>query len=65
MQLAHRIEHQESGGRPALPEAAPIPELSHPEAAEMSTVELERFLTLVEALALLIGTNPPPVPFGT
>jgi Mycothiol maleylpyruvate isomerase N-terminal domain len=51
MQQAHRIDHQDSGGRPPLTDAARIPSLTHPEAAEMATVELERFLTLVESLA--------------
>ncbi len=51
MQQAHRIDHQDSGARPALSDATSIPQLAHPEAAEMAIVELERFLTLVESLA--------------
>jgi uncharacterized protein (TIGR03083 family) len=51
MQQAHSIDHQDSGERSSLSEAARIPSLTHPEAAEMAAVELERFLACVEALA--------------
>ncbi len=51
MQQAHRIDHQDSVGRPSLTDAARIPSLTHREAAEMAAVELERFLTLAESLA--------------
>jgi len=51
MQQAHRIDHQDSVGRPSLTDATSIPPLTHPEAAEMAAVELERFLACVEALA--------------
>jgi uncharacterized protein (TIGR03083 family) len=51
MQQAHRIDHQDSVGRPSLVDAARIPSLTHREAAEMAAVELERFLTLLESLA--------------
>jgi uncharacterized protein (TIGR03083 family) len=51
MQQAHSIDHHDSGGRPSLSDAASIPSLTHPEAAEMATVELERFLACVKALA--------------
>ena len=51
MQQAHRIDRQSSEGRPSLPEATSVPKLSHPEAAEMAAVELERLLTLAESLA--------------
>lgn len=50
MQQAPRIDHQHPGAHPSLSDAASIPQLAHPEAAEMATVELERFLTLVESL---------------
>jgi uncharacterized protein (TIGR03083 family) len=51
MQQAHSIDHRDSVGRPSLCDAASIPSLTHPEAAEMAAVELERFLTLVESLS--------------
>ena len=51
MQQAHRIDHQVSVEYPSYPEAASIPSLAHTEAAEMATVELERFLACAEALA--------------
>ena len=51
MQQAHRIEHHESRERLTLTDAASIPTLTHAEAVEMATVELERFLTLIESLA--------------
>jgi uncharacterized protein (TIGR03083 family) len=51
MQQAHSIDHRDSVRRPSLSDAASIPSLTHPEAAEMAAVELERFLTLVESLA--------------
>ena len=51
MQQAPHIDDQDPGARPSLSDAASIPQLAHPEAAEMATVELERFLTLVESLA--------------
>lgn len=51
MQQAPRIDHQDSRARPALSDATSIPSLTHPEAAEMATVELERFLACVEAFA--------------
>lgn len=51
MQQAHRIDHHASVERPSFPEAASIPSLTHTEAAEMATVELERFLACAEALA--------------
>ena len=50
MQQAPRIDDQDSGAPPSLSDAIRIPSLTHAEAAEMATVELERFLTLVESL---------------
>src|SRR5713101_3472179 len=51
MQQAHSIDHHDSEGRSSISDAASIPSLTHTEAAEMATVELERFLACVEALA--------------
>jgi len=51
MQQTQNIDRHDSEGRPSLSEAASIPSLTHIEAAEMATVELERFLACVEALA--------------
>ena len=51
MQQEYRISDHDSERRPDFPEAAHIPPLIHPEAAEMATVELKRFLTLLESLA--------------
>jgi uncharacterized protein (TIGR03083 family) len=51
MQQAQRLDHHVAVGRPALSDAARIPDLAHSEAAEMATVELERFLACVEGLA--------------
>lgn len=50
MQQAPRIDDQDSGAPLSLSDAIRIPPLTHAEAAEMATVELERFLTLVESL---------------
>lgn len=50
MQQAPRIDDQDSGAPLSLSDAIRIPSLTHAEAAEMATVELERFLTLVESL---------------
>ena len=51
MQQAQSIDHHDSEGRSSISDAASIPSLTHTEAAEMATVELERFLACVEALA--------------
>jgi uncharacterized protein (TIGR03083 family) len=51
MQQAQSIDHHDSEGRSSISEAASIPSLTHIEAAEMATFELERFLACVEALA--------------
>ena len=51
MQQAHSLDHYDSVGRPTLSDAASIPSLTHPEAAEMAAVELERFLALAKSLA--------------
>lgn len=51
MPQAHSIDHHDSREHPSLFEAALIPPLTHAEAGAMATVELERFLTLVESLA--------------
>src|SRR6266852_1556326 len=51
MQQAQSIDHHDSEGRSSISDAASIPSLTHIEAAEMATVELERFLACVEALA--------------
>jgi len=62
MQQARSIEHHDSGGHPSLSDAASIPSLLHPEAAEMAAVELERFLTLMESLAPVDWDQPTACP---
>lgn len=51
MQQARNFNYHVSIESPSLTNAASIPSLTHPEAAEMAVFELERFLTLVESLA--------------